>query len=148
MTIPITAMTAAICALLLLLTAIDTVRQRLRAKVAFGDAGDARLISASRSHGNLAEHAPIVLVMMAALELARSNHQILLGAAIVFLVGRVAHIIGLYQPASEKPPLGRQIGVVLTWVVIGNTRGLDASDIGDGQLGTLIEWFQHHPLQI
>ena len=135
MTIPITAMTAAICALLLLLTAIDTVRQRLRAKVAFGDAGDARLISASRSHGNLAEHAPIVLVMMAALELARSNHQILLGAAIVFLVGRVAHIIGLYQPASEKPPLGRQIGVVLTWVVLAILAVWTLQTLATGNLG-------------
>ena len=55
MTLPVTAFVAAVCALLLLITAIDTVRQRLRVQAAFGDHGDAKLISASRAHGNLAE---------------------------------------------------------------------------------------------
>lgn len=135
MTIPITALTAAICALLLLATAIDTVRQRLRAKAAFGDAGDAKLISASRSHANLAEHAPVVLVMIGALELARANHNLLLGIAIVFLVGRVAHIIGLYQPMSEKPPLARQIGVIFTWAVLATLAGWTMLVLVNGNLG-------------
>ncbi|MEY2927893.1 MAG: hypothetical protein RL367_2370 [Pseudomonadota bacterium] len=118
MTIPVTAFTAAVCALLLLLTAIDTVRHRIRSKTAFGDGGDARLVSASRAHANLAEHAPLVLIMMAALELAHANHKLLLGIGAAFLVARVAHIIGLYQPVSEKPPLPRSMGVMLTWAVI------------------------------
>ena len=53
----------ALC-LLLLFTAILTVRQRLRLSAAFGDQGDAKLIAASRSHGNLAEHAPIVVILL------------------------------------------------------------------------------------
>ncbi len=118
MTIPITAFTAAICALLLLLTAIDTVRQRMHSKTAFGDGSDAKLISASRSHGNLAEHAPIVLIMIAALEMAHANHKLLLGVAVAFIVARVAHIIGLYMPMSSNPPVPRQIGVVGTWAVL------------------------------
>ena len=65
MPVPVTAFVAAVCALLLLLTAIGTVRQRIRAQAAFGDAGDAKLISACRSHGNLAEHAPIVILLLA-----------------------------------------------------------------------------------
>jgi uncharacterized membrane protein YecN with MAPEG domain len=103
-----------------LLTAIDTVRQRLRLKVAFGDGGDAKLTSSSRAHANLAEHAPIVLIMMAALELAHANHKLLMGIAIAFLVARVAHVIGLYQyqPGSPKVPVARQVGVMLTWVTI------------------------------
>jgi uncharacterized membrane protein YecN with MAPEG domain len=120
MTIPVTAFTAAVCALLLLLTAIDTVRQRLRLKVAFGDGGDAKLTSASRAHANLAEHAPIVLIMMAALELGHANHKLLLGIGAAFLVARVAHVIGLYQyqPGSEKVPVARQVGVMLTWATL------------------------------
>lgn len=65
MTLPVTAFVAAICALMLLITAIDTVRQRIRKQAAFGDVGDQNLISASRSHGNLAEHAPIVILLLA-----------------------------------------------------------------------------------
>ena len=118
MPVPVTAFVAAICALLLLLTAIDTVRQRIRAQAAFGDAGDAKLISASRSHGNLAEHAPIVILLLAFLELAHAWHMGLMAIGALFLFGRVMHIWGLYLPASTKPPLPRSLGVIITWLTL------------------------------
>lgn len=116
MTLPVTAFVAAICALLLLATAIDTVRQRLRLKAAFGDHGDAKLISASRSHGNLAEYAPITIILLGLLETARANHMALMVIGAIFLIGRVAHVIGLYTPSEPgKAPLGRQVGVAATF---------------------------------
>jgi uncharacterized protein len=119
MTLPVTAFVAAICALMLLITAIDTVRQRLRLKSAFGDAGDPKLISASRSHGNLAEHAPIVILLLGVLELSNAYHITLMAVGALFLLGRVAHIIGLYTPSEPgKAPLGRQIGVIATWFTL------------------------------
>jgi uncharacterized protein len=119
MTLPVTAFVAAICAIMLLVTAMDTVRQRLRLKTAFGDAGDAKLISASRSHGNLAEHAPIVILLLAVLELSNAHHITLMAVGSLFLLGRVAHIIGLYTPSEPgKAPLGRQIGVISTWITL------------------------------
>jgi uncharacterized membrane protein YecN with MAPEG domain len=117
MVLPITAFVTAVCALLLLITAIDTVKQRLRLKVAFGDAGDARLTSASRSHANLAEHAPIVILMLGLLEMSHVSSRILMGIAAIFVVGRIAHIIGLYTPSEPgKAPIPRQIGVTATWL--------------------------------
>jgi uncharacterized protein len=119
MPLPVTAFVAAICALMLLITAVDTVRQRLRLKAAFGDAGDAKLISASRSHANLAEHAPIVILLLAMLEMANAYHMALMAIGALFLLGRVAHIIGLYTPSEPgKAPLGRQIGVIFTWLTL------------------------------
>ncbi|MCC6478432.1 MAPEG family protein [Sphingorhabdus sp.] len=118
MPVPVTAFVAAVCALLLLITAIDTVRQRIRAQAAFGDAGDARLISASRSHGNLAEHAPIVILLLAFLELSHAWHMGLMAVGALFLFGRVLHIWGLYLPASTKPPLPRSLGVIITWLTL------------------------------
>jgi uncharacterized membrane protein YecN with MAPEG domain len=116
MSLPITAFVTAICALLLLFTGVATVRQRLRLKIAFGDAGDAKLTSASRSHGNLAEHAPIVILLIAMLEMAKSNHLVLMAIGAAFLGGRVAHIIGLHMPSEPgKAPIPRQIGVITTW---------------------------------
>jgi uncharacterized protein len=123
MNLPVTAFTAAIIAIMLLILAIDTVRHRVRAQAAFGDAGDAKLISASRAHGNLAEHAPIVLIMMACLELVHAYHPLLMGLGALFLAGRIAHIVGLYAPVSTKPPLPRSIGVIVTWVVIAALSG-------------------------
>jgi uncharacterized protein len=118
MTLPVTAFVAAICALMLLITAIDTVRQRMRLRVPFGDGSDQKLISASRSHANLAEHAPIVILLLAFLEMSRANHLGLMAISALFLAGRVAHIIGLYAPMSDKPPLPRSIGVIVTWLTL------------------------------
>jgi uncharacterized protein len=118
MTLPVTAFTAAICAIMLFILAIDTVRHRMRVKAAFGDHGDAKLISAARSHGNLAEHAPIVILMLAFLEMSHANHMALMAIGALFLAGRVSHIFGLYAPMSEKPPLPRSVGVSVTWVVM------------------------------
>lgn len=119
MTLPVTAFVAAICALLLLFTAILTVRQRLRLKAAFGDHGDAKLIAASRSHGNLAEHAPIVVILLGLLETVRANHMALMVIGALFLIGRVAHIIGLHGSLEAgRPPVPRQIGVIATWATL------------------------------
>lgn len=116
MPLPITAFVAAACALLLLLTAVLTVRARLRAKIAFGDGGDDAVLRASRSHGNLAEHAPIIIILIGLLEGVRANHMALMIIGAVFLIGRVAHIQGLHTPSEPgKAPLGRQIGVITTW---------------------------------
>ena len=123
MTLPVTAFVAAICALMLLITAIDTVRQRFRLRVPFGDGADKALISASRSHANLAEHAPIVILMMAFLEMSRSNHIALMAIGALFLAGRAAHIVGLYAPMSDKPPLPRSIGVIITWLTLAALSG-------------------------
>lgn len=119
MPLPITATVAALCGLLLLYTAILTVRQRLKLKAAFGDANDPALIAASRSHGNLAEHAPIVLIMLGLLENGTVHTTLMSVIGIVFVAGRIAHIIGLHQNSVPgKAPVARQIGVVLTWLTI------------------------------
>jgi len=116
MALPITAITTALCAILLLITAIDTVRQRMASKTAFGDGGgNAKLISASRSHGNLAEHAPLAIIMIGLLE-PHANHYALSAVAALFVFARVCHVFGLYAPMSTEPPLGRKIGVIGTWL--------------------------------
>jgi len=115
----ITAVTAAFLALLLLATAIETVSKRFKLKAAFGDADDAGLVAAVRSHGNLAEHAPIVLIMLGLLEFGGTNSTLLIGIAAPFIVGRLAHVVGLHQPSEPgKAPLARQIGVILTWLIL------------------------------
>lgn len=119
MALPITALTAAALALLLLTLAIETVSKRLKLKAAFGDADDRGLIAAMRSHGNLAEHAPIVLIMLGLLENCGIHANLLAPLAGAFVVGRIAHAIGLHQDAQPgKAPLLRQIGVILTWLIL------------------------------
>ena len=117
MSYPITAIATAICGLILLILAIDTVRQRLRTHTAFGEGdGDVRLIQAMRAHGNLAEHAPIALLLIGLLEGAKVHHMALTALAAFFLFARVMHAWGLYLPIKDKPPVPRQIGVIGTWL--------------------------------
>jgi uncharacterized protein len=118
MPLPVTAFTAAICALLMVATAFDTVRQRMRAGVPFGFGGKLKLVRATRSHGNLAEHAPIVILMMGWLEYAGANQRFLAFFAVVFLAARVLHIMGIYMHGNGSAPLPRLLGVVLTWLVM------------------------------
>ncbi len=120
MILPITAAVAASCALLLLGTGVETVVQRLRLKQAFGDGGDRALIRASRSHGNLAEHAPMVIALIALLEMNHASAGMLEIVAALFVIGRVAHVAGLHMVAEPgRAPLPRQIGVISTWAALG-----------------------------
>ena len=103
MPLPVTAFVAAVCALLLLVTAIDTVRQRLRLKAAFGDHGDPKLISASRAHGNLAEYAPITIILLGLLETVRANHLALMiiGTGLVARVAAVSRCLAVPRLAQN-----------------------------------------------
>ena len=80
----------------------------------FGLGEDERLTSASRAHGNLSEHAPIVIILVGLLELSRADHMGLLAVAGTFLLARVLHAIGLYmkEPEGGGPPWPRAVGVV------------------------------------
>ncbi|WP_298015996.1 MAPEG family protein [uncultured Parasphingopyxis sp.] len=120
MTLPVTAALAIAMATLLLFLAIDTVRQRFRTQIGFGTGDDERLMRASRAHGNLAEHAPIVIILVALLELSQAHHLALMAVSGVFIVGRLLHALGLYMqpPANGGPPWPRSVGVILSWLVI------------------------------
>ncbi|MEO1046054.1 MAG: MAPEG family protein [Pseudomonadota bacterium] len=117
MTLPVTALTAAILAIMILATAISTVRQRFKAGTPFGDGKVEELVKAMRAHGNLVEHAPMAVIMIALLEMVPANHWILTGIAVLFLASRAAHIVGIHQQTEpSKPPLGRSLGVIGTWL--------------------------------
>ncbi len=116
MTLPVTALTAAICALLLVFLAFQVVKNRIRTKTNFGAGDDDQIKMARGSHANLAEHAPLAIIMIALLELANAHHWWLTGFAGLFLVSRVLHIIGMNQHAAGKNPALRQAGVMGTWI--------------------------------
>jgi len=113
---PITALYAALIALLFLGCAFQVVKQRRRAKVGLGAGGDVQLECAVRVHGNLAEYAPIVLLLMLLCEINGGAAWLLHLIGGAFVLVRIAHAFGL--AASAGTSKGRLIGTAGTWAII------------------------------
>ena len=68
-----------------------------------------------RSHGNLAENAAIILLVLGLLEMAGTSRMIITLACVLFVFGRLMHPVGLF--ISHGTSLPRGIGVVSTMLV-------------------------------
>ncbi|MEE4252353.1 MAG: MAPEG family protein [Alcanivoracaceae bacterium] len=112
----ITALYTAMFLLLMLALAANVVRWRLKAQVSLGDGGNKDLGAAIRCHGNATEYVPLVLVGMALLEMLGASDTAMHLYGGLFLVGRLAHPAGMLQ--KKKINLLRQLGIVLSWVVM------------------------------
>ncbi|TNE62273.1 MAG: hypothetical protein EP335_13320, partial [Alphaproteobacteria bacterium] len=66
----ITLITASFIGLLLIYLSYNVTKHRTRAKVSIGDGGDQDLLHAIRAQANLAEYAPIALILLGLLETA------------------------------------------------------------------------------
>ncbi len=111
--LPATLATAAACALLNLWLAIRVGQVRTSEKVSVGDGGNMKVIARMRAHANFVEFAPFVLILMALLELANGPSTWGWAVGGVFVVGRIAHGLGM---DTWKP--GRSIGTILTMLVL------------------------------
>ena len=118
MTLPVTALAAAICALLLIFMKFKVIGQRVRTETMFGAGEDAKMKMVRGTHANLAENAPIALILMALLELTSAHHWTLTGLAALFLTARVLHIYGMYQHHGNGSVRFRQAGVMGTTISI------------------------------
>lgn len=109
--LPITLCAAAAAAAINIWLSIRIGMIRTARKISIGDGGDMDLIARMRAQANFIENTPIVLVMIAAIELARTGNPFLLGAAAIYSLGRVAHGIGM-----DGGPLGflRAVGTLIT----------------------------------
>lgn len=109
--LPITLCAAAAAAAINIWLSIRIGMIRTAKKISIGDGGDMNLIARMRAQANFIENTPIVLILIAAIELARTGNPFLLGAAAVYMLGRVAHGIGM-----DGGPLGflRAVGTLTT----------------------------------
>lgn len=115
MFLPITLTIAGACALLSVWLAVRVSHLRRLRKVSIGDGGDERVAIRMRAHANFAEYAPILLILLAAIELAIGSSIWLWGVAILFVLARLAHPFGMERPA---PNVLRMAGVGLTWLAL------------------------------
>ena len=113
---PVTAIYAAIIAVLAVVLAARIVPLRRSRRVGLGDGGDRELTRAIRMHANLVEHAPLALILMAACELNHAPSWLLHGLGVALVAGRLLHVLGLSR--STGISFGRTAGTALTWSVL------------------------------
>ena len=116
--LPITLSAAAAAALINFWLGMRIAQIRAKEGISIGDGGNELLTRRMRAQLNFAENTPLVLILIALVELAGRGGQWLNLVAIVFLVGRVLHAIGM-DGGSFK--WGRSAGMManmLTFAVL------------------------------
>jgi len=111
----ITPLYAGLLAIWFLALSIRVVQQRGHG-VSLGHGDDAVLLRRIRGHGNFAEYVPLILLMMALLELGGLRGWLLHVIGVTLVVARVLHGVALSY--SEKWRFGRFYGTLLTFVLL------------------------------
>ena len=100
-------------AFLLLFLAVLTTRARRATGTSLGDGGNARMIQATRAHGNAAEYIPIGLILLWAMVGVGAPTWLLHIQGATLTLGRVLHALGLHS--STGVSIGRFLGILTTW---------------------------------
>lgn len=87
--------------------------RRLITDIHFQDGGDVTLLRRMRAHGNFTETVPIVLLAMAACELAHCPTWLLWSGGASLVLGRAIHVATLIQVGWAPT---RALGMVLTFL--------------------------------
>jgi uncharacterized membrane protein YecN with MAPEG domain len=113
--VPITAIYAALQALLAIGLVVPVGQLRAKTNISLGAGGNPRLETAIRRHANWTEHVPIALLLMALLELNGASAGLLHGLGATLLVARILHPLGLDAETMRRPLRG--IGAFATMLV-------------------------------
>lgn len=117
MPVAVTALYAAVLALVLIALSARIAVLRGRTRIGIGYEGSDVLGRAVRVHGNFIEYAPIALILMALIELNGGPAPLLHGLGLALVAGRLLHAWGL--SGSIGVSFGRAAGTVATWTAIG-----------------------------
>lgn len=82
-------------------------------KPSLGDGGNPEMQRRIRGHANFAEYVPLILVLIALLELGGAPHWQLHALGSALLVGRLLH--GYALSFTKNHALGRSAGIALTF---------------------------------
>jgi uncharacterized protein len=103
MILPITLVAAGGAGLINIWLGIRIGQVRTREKISIGDGGNESLIRRMRAQANFVEFTPFVLVLIGLVELARGPSTWLWAVAILYLLGRIAHALGMDGLTGARP---------------------------------------------
>lgn len=112
----VTALYAGILGLMAMTLSSMAGMRRGKTGISIGDGGDPNMLLAVRRHGNFVEYVPLILILVALLEMkgiSSTSVHVMLGALVLF---RFAHAVGLKADTTQG--LGRLIGAMGTAIVL------------------------------
>jgi len=110
----VTAIAASVLGLLYVRLSLNVIGFRRKHGVSVGDGGHEDLLRAIRSQANLAEYAPIALILLACLELNQAPMWLTSVLAAAFVAGRLLHPLGMSN--ADHPLQLRLRGMQLTLI--------------------------------
>ena len=113
--LPVTLCAAAAAALINFWLAMRIGGVRRAEKISIGDGGHDLLGRRMRAQLNFAENVPLVLILIAAIEISGRGGQWLAVVSAIFMLGRVAHGIGMDGKGFQA---GRGIGTATTMIAL------------------------------
>jgi uncharacterized membrane protein YecN with MAPEG domain len=116
MPVTITALYAAILALIIVALGINVTVHRVKLKVSLGDGGNPQMLRMIRLHANACEYIPLALILMLAYEINGGWHTALHLVGIALIAGRLIQIWGMWS--TDVPGAARGTGQTLTWLSI------------------------------
>jgi len=111
--LPISLATAGAAAIVNVWISVRVGGARRSSKVSIGDGGNPALIARMRAHANFVEYTPFVLILIALIEYNIGSPLWLSVVSILYLVGRVAHVLGMDGLARA-----REIGITITLLTL------------------------------
>ncbi|OFZ96944.1 MAG: hypothetical protein A2Z64_08115 [Betaproteobacteria bacterium RIFCSPLOWO2_02_67_12] len=112
--IPVTAVFAALLALMLVAVSIRVTLLRAKKKVNLFDGGDPDLGRAIRVQGNFIEYVPLALALMGCVEWLGVKPWVVYLFGFALLAARLLHALGIYSGVFPA----RVIGTSVTWIVL------------------------------
>lgn len=109
----ITSALAAVFAILMVLMSLSVSLRRAKLNVTNGDGNDDVLRRRIRTHGNFAEYAPLLLILLLLVEFTAIPRMVVIILAVLFCAGRVLHALGMLFTSG---PVLRGGGMILQHV--------------------------------
>jgi len=100
--VPVTLLTAAAAVFLNIWLGGRIAAHRRDFKVSVGDGGHEPLLRRMRAQANFIEHAPFFLILLGGLELSGANRWALAAIALIFVLARIAHGLGMDADADRR----------------------------------------------
>ncbi|MEA2993739.1 MAG: uncharacterized protein QOD40_2659 [Alphaproteobacteria bacterium] len=127
MLVSLTALYAAILAIVTIALGINVTVHRARLGISLGDDGNPQMRRMIRLHGNAAEYVPLAVVLMLIYEINGGAHLALHIIGVGLVAGRVIQTLGMWS--SDTPNLARGAGQTLTWLAVAALAVLNISRI-------------------